>query len=126
MPAQRQRADYEMSCALTCGHALGLVYFAIDVPSPSPASGSEVERASGKRRRRRENVSQRSGFVPIRFRVAGKLLLILGAIGLVLVGIAQLSGWFALPSLVWIASLAMLVVGLYLIWVGRREREDQP
>jgi uncharacterized membrane protein len=71
-------------------------------------------------------VSQRSGFVPIRFRVAGKLLLILGAIGLVLVGIAQLSGWFALPSLVWIASLAMLVVGLYLIWVGRREREDQP
>ncbi|MGD2252322.1 MAG: hypothetical protein PVF70_05330 [Anaerolineales bacterium] len=71
-------------------------------------------------------MSQLSGFVPIRFRIAGKLLLILGAIGLVLVGIAQLTAWFALPSAVWIASLVMLAVGLYLIWIARREREDQP
>lgn len=71
-------------------------------------------------------MSQLSGFVPIRFRIAGRLLLSIGAIGLVLVGVAQFTGWFALPSAVWIASLVMIAVGLYLIWIGHREREDRP
>ena len=71
-------------------------------------------------------MSQLPGFVPIRFRIAGRLLLIIGAMGLALVGVALLTGWFALPSAVWISSLAILALGLYLIWIGRREREDRP
>ena len=69
-------------------------------------------------------VSQSSGFVPIRFHLAGKLLLILGLIGIVCYGIDALTGWFALPSAVLIVSLIFIPVSLYLIFVVPRENED--
>ena len=62
-------------------------------------------------------MSQFSGFVPIKFHLAGKFLLILGFIGLILSGVSKLTGWFILPSAVLILSLIAIPVSLYLIFV---------
>lgn len=69
-------------------------------------------------------MSRDSGFVPIRFHIAGRLLLLLGALGLVAVAIGALTGWFSLPSAILYVSLAAVPIGLYLLLVVPREPED--
>jgi len=62
-----------------------------------------------------------AGFVPANYRLAGKLLLILGGIGLLATGVDALTGWFGLPNVVWIASLVLIPVSLYLLFVVPKE-----
>ncbi len=69
-------------------------------------------------------MSRPSGFVPIPFPLVGKLLLAIGGLGVVLVLIAALSGWFALPSIVTWFSIAAIVIGLYLLFVVPKESLD--
>jgi ABC-type enterobactin transport system permease subunit len=68
-------------------------------------------------------VSQRSGFVPIRFHLAGKILFVLGAIGLLVTGADLITAWFGLPMIIPITCLVFVLVGLYLIYVVPREPE---
>ena len=62
-----------------------------------------------------------AGFVPANFRLTGKLLLILGGIGLLATGVDALTGWFGLPNLVLIVSLVLIPVSLYLLFVVPKE-----
>ena len=62
-----------------------------------------------------------AGFVPANFRLTGKLLLILGGIGLLATGVDALTGWFGLPAIVLIVSLILLPVSLYLLFVVPKE-----
>ena len=67
-------------------------------------------------------MNQLPGFVPPNFYLAGKLLLIIGIISLVLVGVSKLTGWFALPQVILPLSLVVIPVSLYLIFVVPREK----
>ena len=62
-----------------------------------------------------------AGFVPANFCLTGKLLLILGGMGLLATGVDALTGWFGLPSIVWIVSLILIPVSLYLLFVVPKE-----
>ena len=62
-----------------------------------------------------------AGFVPVNYRLAGKLLLILGIIGLLATGVDALMGWFGLPKVVFIVSLVLIPVSLYLLTVPKEE-----
>ena len=62
-----------------------------------------------------------AGFVPANYRLTGKLLLILGIVGLLVTGMDALTGWFGLPRVVLIASLALMPVSLYLLKVPKEE-----
>jgi len=68
-------------------------------------------------------VSQRSGFVPIRFHLAGKILLVLGIIGLLASGVDLITAWFGLATIFPIMFLVFALVGLYLIYIVPREPE---
>lgn len=62
-----------------------------------------------------------AGFVPANYRLAGKLLLILGGIGLLATGVDALTGWFGLPTIILIVSLVLIPVSLYLLFVVPKE-----
>lgn len=62
-----------------------------------------------------------AGFVPVNYRLAGKLLLILGGIGLITSGVGALTSWFELPKMVTIVSLVLVPVSLYLLLVVPKE-----
>jgi hypothetical protein len=62
-----------------------------------------------------------AGFVPANYRLAGKLLLILGGIGLLATGVDTLTGWLGLPMIVLIVSLVCIPVSLYLLFVVPKE-----
>ena len=62
-----------------------------------------------------------AGFVPVNYRLAGKLLLILGIIGLLATGVDALTDWFELPRVVVIVSLVFIPVSLYLLIVPKEE-----
>jgi hypothetical protein len=66
-------------------------------------------------------MSKPAGFVPIQFHMAGRILLAIGIIGLVLFGVSTLTGWFALPSATLGVSIVVILVSLYLIFVVPRE-----
>ena len=62
-----------------------------------------------------------AGFVPANYRLTGKILLILGGIGLLTTGLGALTGWFELPKIVLIVSLVLIPVSLYLLFVVPKE-----
>ena len=62
-----------------------------------------------------------AGFVPANYRLAGKLLLILGGIGLLATGVDALTGWFGLPTIILVVSLMLIPVSLYLLFVVPKE-----
>jgi len=68
-------------------------------------------------------VIQHSGFVPIRFYLTGKILLVLGIIGLLAAGVDFITAWFGLPAIIPIMCLVFVFVGLYLVYVVPREPE---
>ena len=57
------------------------------------------------------------GFVPVDFQGVGKILLALGIISLILKGVTSLTGWLALPDIVFYLGLVFIIVSLYLIFV---------
>jgi hypothetical protein len=67
-------------------------------------------------------MNQPAGFVPANYRLAGRLLLILGIIGLLATGADALTGWFGLPRVVLIVSLVLIPVSLYLLKVPKEEK----
>ena len=69
-------------------------------------------------------MSRDSGFVPIRFNLAGKMLLVVGIIGLFVMGVDALTGWFNLPSTILIVSAVMILVSLYLIVLPKEKEAD--
>ena len=66
-------------------------------------------------------MNQPSGFVPANYKLAGKLLLILGGIGLFVTGVDTLTGWFGLPKEILIISLVSIPISLYLLIVPKEE-----
>jgi len=66
-------------------------------------------------------MNQPAGFVPANYRLAGRLLLILGGVGLLTTGLDTLTGWFGLPIIVLIVSLVCIPVSLYLLFVAPKE-----
>jgi len=69
-------------------------------------------------------MSQPTGFVPPNWQFAGKLLLIVGILSLILVGASTLIGWLALQLEVLIFGLATILLGLYLLFVVSEEEID--
>lgn len=66
-------------------------------------------------------MSQPTGFVPPNWQFAGKLLLIIGILSLILIGISTLTGWLALPLEIIIFGLVTILIGLYLFFVVPKE-----
>jgi hypothetical protein len=62
-----------------------------------------------------------AGFVPANYRLTGKLLLILSGIGLLATIVDAITGWFGLPTIVFIVSLVLIPVSLYLLFVVPKE-----
>jgi hypothetical protein len=62
-----------------------------------------------------------AGFVPANYRLTGKLLLILSGMGLLATGVDAVTGWFGLPTIVFIVSLVLIPVSLYLLFVVPKE-----
>jgi hypothetical protein len=62
-----------------------------------------------------------AGFIPINYRMAGRLLLVVGGLGLLVTGVDALTGWFGLPPVVFIVSLVCIPVSLYLLFVPKKE-----
>lgn len=69
-------------------------------------------------------MSHPSGFVPIPFHLAGKVLCAMGIMGLGIALISRISQWFSLPSGIVYISIAFIVVGLYLIFVVPEEPSE--
>ena len=66
-------------------------------------------------------MNQPAGFVPVNYRLAGRLVLIMAGIGLLAVAVDALTAWLGLPKWVLIVSLGLLPVGLYLLKVPPEE-----
>ena len=68
-------------------------------------------------------MSQRSGFVPIRFYLAGRMLLVMGIVGLLAAGVDLITAWFGLPAIIPVMCIVFVLVGLYLVYIVPREPE---
>jgi hypothetical protein len=66
-------------------------------------------------------MSKDPGFVPIPFQFVGKLLLTIGLATLLAILISYLSSWFTLPSIALLFAIAIIVLGLYLIFIVPEE-----
>lgn len=62
-----------------------------------------------------------TGFVPTNYRLTGKILLFLGGIDLLVTGVDALTGWLELPTIILIASVVLIPVSLYLLFVVLKE-----
>ena len=64
-----------------------------------------------------------SGFVPIPFRHVGRLLFVLGSMGLILLAASNFADWLSLPEGTFAMSVAGIAIGLYLIFIVPDERD---
>ena len=62
-----------------------------------------------------------AGFRPVPFKSVGKLLLILGCIGVLTAGLDALTGWFGLSKTIIILSIVLIPVSLYLLTIPKEE-----
>ena len=62
-----------------------------------------------------------SGFVPVRFKSLGKILLPISSVMVIIGGLRYLAGWSEIPIAVIFIGLALLLVSLYLIFVVPKE-----
>jgi len=68
-------------------------------------------------------MSKQPGFVPANFKVAGNILLILGAVSLIAKGVDYLTGWFSLSTMPFFFGMGCLLFGLYLVYyIAPREK----
>lgn len=63
------------------------------------------------------------GFVPVQFRLVGKILLSVGVILLVFQGVDYLAEWNIFTRGVLYASIGFVVVGVYIRIVSPKEKE---
>jgi hypothetical protein len=63
-----------------------------------------------------------AGFVPVNFRAAGKVLLVLGTVFVLMGGVDYVIGLSGLPNLVMFIGVAFLVIGGYIALFAARER----
>jgi hypothetical protein len=62
-----------------------------------------------------------SGFVPVPFKLLGKVLFPISIVIVVIGGLAYLLGWVAIPQSVFFIGLGLLIVSLYLLFVVPKE-----
>lgn len=58
-----------------------------------------------------------SGFVPIRFRAAGRILITLGAAAAVSYIVSRLTDWFPIGWEIGAVGLILVLIGIYLTYV---------
>jgi len=59
---------------------------------------------------------QPAGFVPVNYKITGKIVLTLGIISLLAKGVDYFTGWFSLSNIPLFFGIACVVIGLYLIY----------
>jgi hypothetical protein len=69
-------------------------------------------------------MSKPSGFVPVPFQKLGRVLIVVGAAGLLMLGVSQLLPWLSLPTGSLFMGLALIVIGAYLILFVPRQDPD--
>lgn len=69
-------------------------------------------------------MSQQSGFVPINYRIAGSALLVLGVVVLFAVVLGEWIAMLPLPPLALPVGVVLCLIGLYLLWIARRQDGD--
>jgi hypothetical protein len=62
-------------------------------------------------------MSRPSGFVPIRYRVAGQILFTLGAAAVAGFVFSKLTDWFILAPIFGVVGVVLILIGLYLIYI---------
>ena len=61
------------------------------------------------------------GFVPVNFKSVGKILFIIGSIGLTVGLISDLTQWFFIHDYITYFSLVVMLISLYIILVGTKD-----
>jgi len=62
-----------------------------------------------------------SGFVPIDFKLVGKIMFPLGLVLILVKGLDYLMGWSVIPVVVLFAGIVLLLLSLYLFFVVPKE-----
>jgi uncharacterized membrane protein len=70
-------------------------------------------------------MSQFSGFVPIKFHLAGKILIGLGVLGFLVIGVSIITGWFKISMIFLIVCLVMVLMGSYMVLILSRENDNE-
>ena len=58
-----------------------------------------------------------SGFVPVDFKLGGKILFPIGLVLILVKGLDYLIGWSVIPTIVLFVGLGLLLLSLYLLFV---------
>lgn len=66
-------------------------------------------------------MSKLSGFVPIRFQAAGRILITLGLAAAAGFLISRLTGWFTIGWDIGTVGLILILIGLYMVYVVPKE-----
>jgi hypothetical protein len=69
-------------------------------------------------------MSRPPGFVPIQFHKLGKAMLVVGITALLITVLSSILGWFSYPPAILYASIAAILVGLYMIFIVPTEASD--
>ena len=62
------------------------------------------------------------GFVPVDFKKAGVVLLVIGLGCLIVKGIAYLTNWFSVPNYILYFGLGVMVIGVYIVFATKGEK----
>ncbi|MGD8603365.1 MAG: hypothetical protein PVF49_02215 [Anaerolineales bacterium] len=65
-----------------------------------------------------------SGFVPIRFQTAGRILITLGGAAVMGFLVSRLTAWFSIGWVIGVVGLILVLVGLYLVYIVPPEPVD--
>lgn len=57
------------------------------------------------------------GFVPVNFKKAGRVLLIIGLICLIIKAISYLTGWFFAANYIFYLGIGFILISFYLIFI---------
>jgi hypothetical protein len=66
-------------------------------------------------------MSDQPGFVPIRFALAGRILITLGVAVVTAFLISKLTAWFPLAWVFGLVGLFLILIGLYLVYIVPKE-----
>ncbi|MDX1438015.1 MAG: hypothetical protein R3335_14475 [Anaerolineales bacterium] len=66
-----------------------------------------------------------AGFVPVRFRIMGLIILVAGIIGLAAAVVGLITGWLPISPVLLPAAAVAILVGMYLIFIVPRTGADE-